>query len=60
MQAVNFGSSALNLNLAVSGISARNVVVAESYITVMTSGALMDENSFTSPVKVRLVFIHVN
>jgi hypothetical protein len=52
MQAVNFGNSALNLDLEASGISAYNVVAAESYITLMTSEALMDENSFMFPVKV--------
>ncbi|XP_024377237.1 alpha-L-arabinofuranosidase 1 isoform X2 [Physcomitrium patens] len=52
VKAVNFGSSALNLSIAVSGISANNVVAADSHITVMTSGAVMDENSFTNPKKV--------
>ncbi|KAG0576183.1 hypothetical protein M758_5G063200 [Ceratodon purpureus] len=52
VKAVNFGDCALNLELEVSGISANDVVAAESYITLMTSEALMDENSFTNPLKV--------
>jgi hypothetical protein len=52
LQAVNFGNVALNVDLSVAGISANNVVVDESYITLMTSAALMDENSFMNPKKV--------
>ncbi len=55
MQAVNFGDCALILDLEVAGISADDVVAAESYITLMTSATLMDENSFANPVKVQKV-----
>jgi alpha-N-arabinofuranosidase len=56
MQAVNFGNTTLNLSLAVSGISASSVIAGESYVMVMTSAGLMDENSFTNPVKVLVRF----
>jgi alpha-N-arabinofuranosidase len=52
VKAVNFGVGALTLDLSILGISSNNVVVDESYITIMTSIALMDENSFMNPKKV--------
>lgn len=48
---MNFGVGALTLDLSILGISSNNVV-DESYITIMTSIALMDENSFINPKKV--------
>ena len=53
MQAVNFGDGDLNLDVEVLGISAENVVAAESYITLMTSAELIDENSFANQTKVQ-------
>ncbi|KAG0560956.1 hypothetical protein KC19_9G026500 [Ceratodon purpureus] len=52
VKAVNFGNTSLNVNLAVTGISASNIIPGESNIMVMTSSGVMDENSFTNPVKV--------
>lgn len=52
VKAVNYGSNPLNLNLEVSGVSANRFNATESYIMLLTSAGLMDENSFTNPAKV--------
>lgn len=52
MQAVNYGSNPLNLHLTVSGLSTNCVSVADSLMMLMTSGGLMDENSFANPTNV--------
>lgn len=52
VKAVNFGSSALNLDVSILGISSNNIDIEKSYVTLLTSSVLMDENSFTNPKKV--------
>ena len=54
LQAVNYGSTPLNLHLTVSGLSTNCVSVADSIMMLMTSGGLMDENSFANPTKVSI------
>lgn len=60
MQAVNYGSNPLNLHLTVSGLSTNCVSVADSIMMLMTSGGLMDENSFANPTNVSYLSNNLN
>ena len=51
MQVVNFGSDAVSLTISTSGLQA-SVNALGSTATVLTSGNVMDENSFSNPNKV--------
>ena len=51
MQVVNFGSDAISLTISTSGLQA-SVNALGSTTTVLTSGNVMDENSFSNPNKV--------
>nr|CBX25226.1 hypothetical_protein [Oryza brachyantha] len=48
---VNFGPNAVNLTISSKGLQA-GVNTAKSTVTTLTSGNLLDENSFTEPNKV--------
>ncbi|CAO2143162.1 unnamed protein product, partial [Urochloa humidicola] len=48
---VNFGSDAVSLTISTSGLEA-SVNVLGSTATVLTSGNVMDGNSFSNPTKV--------
>lgn len=49
---MNFGNSLINLNISVGGFDTKSVQLSSSSKTVLTSGNLMDENSFEQPKKV--------
>jgi len=51
VQVVNFGSDAVSLTISTSGLQA-SVNALGSTATVLTSGNVMDENSFSNPNKV--------
>ena len=51
MQVVNFGSDTVSLTISTSGLQA-SVNALGSTATVLTSGNVMDENSFSNPNKV--------
>ena len=51
MQVVNFGSDAVSLTISITGLQA-SVNALGSTTTVLTSGNVMDENSFSNPNKV--------
>ncbi|XP_006663784.2 alpha-L-arabinofuranosidase 1-like [Oryza brachyantha] len=48
---VNFGPNAVNLTVSSKGLQA-GVNTAKSTVTILTSGNMLDENSFTEPNKV--------
>jgi hypothetical protein len=53
MQAVNYGGTALNLQLVITNMPSSDKIQAlDSSMTVLTSTNLMDENSFSHPTKV--------
>ncbi|XP_030463731.2 alpha-L-arabinofuranosidase 1-like [Syzygium oleosum] len=52
IKAVNFGNSLINLNISVGGFDTKSIQLSSSSKTVLTSGNLMDENSFEQPKKV--------
>lgn len=52
IKAVNFGNSSINLNISVGGFDTNSIQLSGSSKTVLTSGKLMDENSFQQPKKV--------
>jgi hypothetical protein len=54
-QVVNFGSDAVSLTISTSGLQA-SVNALGSTATVLTSGNVMDENSFSNPIKVMPFF----
>lgn len=60
LQAVNYGSTPLNLHLTVSGLSTNCVSAADSIMMLMTSGGLMDENSFANPTYVSYLSNNLN
>jgi hypothetical protein len=51
VQIVNFGSDAIRVAISTSGLQA-TIDVLRSTATVLTSTAVMDENSFSNPNKV--------
>jgi alpha-N-arabinofuranosidase len=51
VKVVNFGSDAVSLTISTSGLQA-SVNALGSTATVLTSGNVMDENSFSNPTKV--------
>jgi hypothetical protein len=53
MQAVNYGGTALNLQLVITNMPSSDKIQAlDSLMTVLSSPNLMDENSFSHPTKV--------
>jgi alpha-L-arabinofuranosidase len=57
VQVVNFGSDTVNLTVSTSGLGA-SVNALGSTATVLTSGNVMDENSFSNPNKVCVPMVH--
>lgn len=53
---MNFGSDTVNLKIAVDGLDPNSVKLSGSTKTVLTSGNVMDENSFKEPEKVLNMF----
>jgi alpha-N-arabinofuranosidase len=49
---VNIGSSEATIKISLSGLGLKSVRLSESTKTVLTSGNVMDENSFSNPNKV--------
>lgn len=60
IKVVNYGSDVVNLNITVSGLE--NAIISSSGATktVLTSGNLMDENSFSAPMKVAPVLSNMS
>ncbi|KAL8460099.1 hypothetical protein ACS0TY_031855 [Phlomoides rotata] len=52
IKVVNFGSSRVNLNVSIDGLDNKSIEAAASTLTTLTSGKVMDENSFNQPKKV--------
>lgn len=52
LQIVNFGSNVVNLTIRATGLQA-GVNTKRSRVTVLTSGNVLDENSFSNPNNVR-------
>lgn len=52
LQIVNFGPVAVNISLSTTRLEA-GINTMKSRVTVLTSSNVMDENSFSSPNKVR-------
>ncbi|XP_048137552.1 alpha-L-arabinofuranosidase 1-like isoform X2 [Rhodamnia argentea] len=52
IKAVNFGNSSIGLKISVGGFDTDTIQLSSSSKTVLTSGNLMDENSFQQPKKV--------
>jgi hypothetical protein len=50
-QIVNIGSDTVNLKISVSGLT-HTINSLSSSTTILTSGNVMDENSFLNPTKV--------
>lgn len=59
-QVVNFGSNIVNFKISVNGLEKNSIQISGSTKTVLTSANLMDENSFSEPMKVSEVFLRVN
>ncbi|KAL9331410.1 hypothetical protein ACSQ67_001020 [Phaseolus vulgaris] len=52
IKVVNFGTSAVNLKISLEGLEPDSLQLSGSTRTVLTSGNVMDENSFSQPRKV--------
>ncbi|KAL8489175.1 hypothetical protein ACS0TY_025173 [Phlomoides rotata] len=52
IKVVNFGSSGVNLQISINGLGANSLQSSSSIKTELTSGNVMDENSFQVPNKV--------
>ncbi|KAK7377980.1 hypothetical protein VNO80_03416 [Phaseolus coccineus] len=52
IKVVNFGTSAVNLKISLEGLEPNSLQLSGSTKTVLTSGNVMDENSFSQPKKV--------
>ncbi|XP_014491305.1 alpha-L-arabinofuranosidase 1 isoform X2 [Vigna radiata var. radiata] len=52
IKVVNFGTSAVNLKISIDGLEPNSLQLSGSTKTVLTSGNVMDENSFSQPKKV--------
>lgn len=51
LQIVNFGPDAMSLTISATGVQG-SINALGSTVTVLTSGSVMDENSFANPNKV--------
>ncbi|KAG2685355.1 hypothetical protein I3760_10G121600 [Carya illinoinensis] len=56
IKVVNFGSDQVNLTISVDGLEHNSIQLSGSTKSVLTSGNLMDENSFKEPTKVKPAF----
>lgn len=52
IKVVNFGTNTVKLNISLNGLEPNSINMAGSKKTILTSGNLMDENSFKEPRKV--------
>lgn len=52
LQVVNFGNNKVNLRISINNLNSYSIQKSGSYMTVLTSGNSMDENSLNNPNKV--------